>query len=81
MEENAAMRVRVECYAGFKADERPLRFRLGEHQYEVEEVLDQWYGPDDTYFRVRAHDGNTYILRHSTREEDAWTLEAFRREV
>jgi hypothetical protein len=45
----------------------------------VEEVLDQWYGPGDTYFRVRAQDGNTYILRHSAGEEEAWTLEAFRR--
>lgn len=75
------MQVRVECYAGYKADERPLRFHLGEHRYEVEEVLDQWYGPEDTYFRVRAHDGNTYILRHRAGEGDCWTLQAFRREV
>lgn len=75
------MRVRVECYAGYKADERPLRFYLGEHVYQVEEVLDQWYGPDHTYFRVRAQDGNIYILRRGHREQDEWTLEAFRRGV
>jgi len=75
------MHVRVECYAGYKADERPLRFCLGTHRYEVAEVLDQWYGPSETYFRVRADDGNTYILRHSSGESDAWTLEAFRREL
>ena len=75
------MHVRVECYAGYKAEERPLRFYLGQHRYEVEEVLDQWYGPEDTYFRVRAQDGNTYILRHSPRPEDAWTLEAFRQQM
>lgn len=74
------MRVRVECYAGYKADERPLKFYLGGRCYEVEEVLDQWYGPEDTYFRVRADDGNIYVLRHSHRQDDAWTLEAFRRQ-
>ena len=71
------MRLRVECYAGYKAEQRPLRFYLREQRYEVEEVLDQWYGPEDTYFRVRAGDGNTYILRHS-RGVDTWTLESFR---
>ena len=48
------MKVRVECYAGSKAEERPVRFNLEEHDYFVEEVLDQWYGPDDAYFKVRA---------------------------
>ncbi len=70
--------VEVECYSGYKADERPLRFHLRGAEYEVEEVHDQWYGPDATYFRVRAGDGNVYILRHDT-AQDAWTLEAFRR--
>lgn len=34
----------VECYAGYKADERPLRFRFresGAPSFEVVEVLDQ----------------------------------------
>ncbi len=71
------MRVRVECYAGFKAEQRPLRFALRDRRYLVEEVLDQWYGPDDNYFRVRADDGNLYVLRHSLRGT-GWTLESFR---
>lgn len=74
------MRVRVECYAGYKADQRPLRFYLDEHVYSVEEVLDQWYDPDAIFFRVRAHDGNFYILRHyQDPNRDLWTLESFRR--
>jgi len=73
------MRVEVECYAGYKADERPLRFTMGGRQLEVEELLDKWYGPGDTWFRVRAGDGNVYILRHRARgNEDVWTLESFR---
>jgi hypothetical protein len=37
---------------------------------------DQWYGPDATFFKVRADDGNQYILRKAA--DDEWTLEAFR---
>ena len=65
--------VRVECYSGRKADERPVRF--GERDYFVEEVVDQWYGLDGTYFKLRADDGNVYLLRHDT-ATDEWTLEA-----
>jgi hypothetical protein len=70
--------VRVECYSGYKAGERPLRFQLGERWLEVEEVVDRWYDPDAIYFRVRASDGGVYVLRHSE-ANDTWTLEAFRR--
>lgn len=73
------MRVRVECYAGYKGSEWPLRFYLRGQEYSVEEIVDRWYGPDDTYFKVRAGDGNLYILRHHRFKEDeeAWTLESF----
>lgn len=71
--------IRVECYAGHKADERPLRFFIGEKSLQVAEVLDQWYGPDSIYFRVRAEDGNLYVLRHTDKgQQDLWTLESFR---
>ena len=73
------MRVDVHCYPGRVRDERPVRFRLGEHEYMVEEVLDQWYGPEDVIFKVRADDGNVYILRHQTSALDGdWNLISFR---
>ena len=73
------MKLEVECYSGRKADERPVRFRLDGHEYMVEELLDQWYGPSDTYFKVRADDGNLYILRRETAAPDGlWHLESFR---
>jgi hypothetical protein len=71
------MKLRVESYAGAKADERPVRFQLGERDHMVEEVVDQWYGPDDLFFKVHTDDGDLYILRHNT-SADAWTLESFR---
>ena len=45
----------------------------------VEEVLDQWYGPEHVFFKVRADDGNVYILRHQTSALDGdWNLISFR---
>jgi hypothetical protein len=73
------MEIRVECYSGRKADERPVRFQLGNRRYTVEEIVDQWYGPNATYFKVRADDGNLYVLSHDE-TADRWDLEAFRRE-
>jgi hypothetical protein len=75
--DNEMMKLRVECYAGTKADERPVRFQLDGRDYLVEELLDQWHGLDDTFFKVRADDRNLYILRRSTCR-DEWTLESFR---
>jgi hypothetical protein len=75
------MALRVECYAGYKAAERPLRFRSRERDsktFEVMEVLDQWYGIGYRCFKVLADDGNTYILRHNEKE-DEWALDSFRR--
>ena len=69
--------LRVECYSGYRADERPLRFTLGERTFEVEEVEDRWFSPEACFFRVRADDGNIYVLRHDE-PQDAWTLDAFR---
>jgi hypothetical protein len=70
--------IKVECYAGYRPDERPLRFTLGENRLEVMEVEDQWYSPSSRHFRVLASDGNVYILRHDE-EQDRWSLDAFRR--
>ena len=69
--------IRVECYAGYRADQRPLRFTLRERTFEVRQIEDQWYSPAAVYFRVKADDGNLYVLRHDE-ESDRWTLAAFR---
>src|SRR5438105_1916357 len=72
--------LQVECYSGAKADERPVRFRLDDTVFFIEEVLDQWYGPDDTFFKVRVDDGNLYILRRDQSiPEGTWSLTSFRR--
>ena len=71
--------LRVHCYAGHKVDERPVRFELGGHDHFVEEIIDRWYGPSDSFFKVRADDGNLYILSHPVASsDDNWQLESFR---
>ena len=78
-DDDEQMRLQVVCYSGRKEDERPIRFQLGDHEYFVEEVVDQWYGPDDTFFKVRTSDDNVYVLRrHSSTPEGEWSLESFR---
>jgi hypothetical protein len=73
------MKLEVDCYSGRTVDERPVRFRLDGNEYMVEEVLDQWYGPQDTFYKVRADDGNLHILRRETATPDGvWHLESFR---
>ena len=70
--------LRVQCYSGTKANERPIRFELDGHDYMVEEVIEQWYGPDDAFFKVRADDGNIYVFRHNP-ATDIWSLESVRK--
>jgi hypothetical protein len=73
--------LKVECYSGYKAHGRPLRFtplHPNAPTREVMQVLDQWYGVGYGCFKVRADDNNVYILKHDERK-DVWTLESFRR--
>ena len=69
--------IRVECYAGHRADERPVRFTLGGREFTVRELDGRWYSPQASYFRVLADDGNFYVLRHDE-AQDFWTLDGFR---
>jgi hypothetical protein len=69
--------IRVQCYSGYRADERPSRFTIRDREYNVEEIDDQWYSPGAMYFRVRASDGNYYLLRHDE-GQDGWTLDGYR---
>ena len=72
------MKLKVECYAGYRGDEEPRAFALGERRLDVREILDRWVAPDHRYFKVAASDGDTYILRHDDATGE-WTLGAYRR--
>ena len=70
--------IRVACYAGYRADESPVRFFLGKRKIEIAEILDRWFGEDHRYFKVRGDDRAVYILRHAVRT-DAWKLTMYDR--
>ncbi len=67
------MRIRVECHAGYRAEEEPRAFTLGETRFEVVEILDRWMAPEHRYFKVKASDGRTLVLRHDTASGE-WEL-------
>ncbi|MGA2095840.1 MAG: hypothetical protein ABSH39_06045 [Candidatus Acidiferrum sp.] len=69
--------VRVECYSGCRADERPVRIVFGSQTLNVKEVEDRWYSPGATFFRVLVESGDRYVLRRDD-AQDAWSLTAFR---
>ncbi len=65
--------VRVECYSGYKRDERPVRFWLDGREYHVDEVLAEWREPEAAYFRVRSGD-TVIVLRYDLVLEE-WSAE------
>ena len=72
--------IEVECYSGFKANERPIAFTYQGERREIQEIVDRWYegGLDSSrhvinYFKVNAADGKVYLLRYQS-ELDAWSL-------
>lgn len=72
--------IQVECYSGFKANERPVAFTYQGGRLAILEVTDRWYegGLDSgravvDYFRVKTADGRTWLLRYQA-ETDSWLL-------
>lgn len=66
--------VKVECYSGYKTDERPVSFILAGKKLVVEKIIDQWRGPEFEYFKVLADDQRAYLLKHDERNAE-WALE------
>jgi hypothetical protein len=71
------MEVRVECYAGYRGEETPRAFFLGERRIDVVEVRDRWLAPDHRYFKIEGDDHGLYILRHDV-VSDKWELTLFK---
>lgn len=67
--------VSIQTYSGYKSDERPSSFVLGEQTFRITEILDRWYDVDANYFKVTADDLRVYLLRHDL-NADKWELDA-----
>ena len=71
---------RVECYAGYRAEQEPLAFRVGERRLAVRGVVDRWYAPGQQWFKVDANDGNVYVPRHDEMSGE-WEIVAYARAI
>ena len=68
--------LRVECYAGHRADAEPQCLHIGKRQVAVTEIIDRWLDPTHRYFKLRGDDGGIYLVRHDT-ARDIWGLTLF----
>jgi len=68
--------IRVECYAGHRADEEPRRFFIGQREIMVDEIIDRWLDPTHRYLKVRGDDGGLYILRQDVPSQ-TWDMTLF----
>ena len=71
------MKIIVECYAGYRGEETPRHFHMGERRIAVERVMDRWLAPDHRYFKVLGDDAGIYILRHNI-ESWQWEMTFFK---
>ncbi|MFW6324145.1 MAG: hypothetical protein ACOC0U_03700 [Desulfovibrionales bacterium] len=68
--------IRVDCYSGYRGEETPTAFFIGNRHILVMDLMDRWLAPEHRYFKVRGDDGHVYILRHDTRSR-RWELTMF----
>lgn len=64
--------IKVTAYSGSRVNEYPTGFELNKMTYTVTEILDRWYEgsqepgkPYMNYFKIRADDGEVYVLRYN----------------
>lgn len=72
--------IQVECHAGYKADEYPRFFTIGNERLEIQDITDRWYQGDNDpewpvsdYFKVITTGGKEYIIKHE-HKSDSWYL-------
>ena len=68
--------IRVESYAGHRAETEPRRLFIGAREVAVTEVIDRWLDAQHRYFKLRGDDGGIYLIRQDTLS-DQWDLTLF----
>ena len=63
--------IRVECRAGYRAEETPVALHWGGRRLTVLEITDRWYQggidpstPRADYFKVRTEDGALHLIKY-----------------
>lgn len=67
--------IRVWTYSGYRGDEKPIRFEVNGVDHRVADIIDQWYGQNADFFKVRTRKDKIYILRLD-RFDGMWDIEA-----
>ena len=70
------MRIRVECYSGYKGEETPRQLIIGEQVIGVVKILDQWLPPHHRDLKVEGGDGSMYIVRPD-KKSHSWEISIF----
>jgi hypothetical protein len=72
--------IKVECYSGYKVNERPVAFVFEGKRWHIVDIIDRWYEgeiepgrPAMDYFKVRTAVGNVFLLRYNSLF-DAWAV-------
>ncbi|NMC74043.1 MAG: hypothetical protein GYA56_06770 [Geobacteraceae bacterium] len=63
----------VTTYAGYRGEERPVSFSMEGRTFRVREIVDRWYDPDHSCFKVLTEDGRKWLLRHDF-NDDCWEV-------
>ena len=73
-------KIQVECYSGYKINERPIAFTYQGHRWEIQEIVDRWHEgdidptrPEVNYFKVKTTEGRIFILRYLPLF-DSWSI-------
>ena len=67
------MKTRVQCYAGYRGEEEPRSFDLGDRRLEIVDIIDRWLAPDHRYFKVKVKSGDVCMLRYDN-AVDEWEI-------
>jgi hypothetical protein len=76
-------KIQVECYSGYRINERPMAFIYQDRRWEIQEIVDRWHEggidparPEVSYFKVKTTEGGSFILRYLS-IFDAWSVQLF----
>ena len=69
--------IKVESYAGYKAEEEPRVFEWLGERHEIKEILSRWMETDiederRRKFLVRTADGHVYELVYNEKDDSWW---------
>jgi hypothetical protein len=61
----------VRTHTGYKADEYPVSFTMGNEEIEIAGITDRWYQGDmnpefavTDYYKIRTKTGDEYIIKY-----------------